>query len=183
MQLLLCQYQTRQALSLIQQLLADLIEAWQRQSGGEDKTEAGGKLVDVADVALDFSTGLPNAAAMAGNTAGQGQRAAAAHLDAASDASKVLHLATKLLAAATGATADALLSALRVEGSGEMSGGTVGKLPCMFPTPEHWTMWLKDSMQQQQVREAKHFAAHPLGELNISLFIVHCCLAWTGQCL
>eukprot|EP00775_Hariotina_reticulata_P007920 gene7920-8116_t len=148
--LLLCQYQTRRALSLIQQLLADLIEAWQRKSGGEDNTAAGGKLVDVADVALDFSTVLPGAVAMAGSTDGQDQRAAAAHVDATSDASQMLHLATKLLAAAIGITADSLLAALRVQGPGEMSGGSLDKLPCMFPTPDHWTMWLKDNVQQQK---------------------------------
>jgi len=148
--------------------------------------EANGKVVDVADVALDFGIALP------GNSADEEQHAAASPVNAKTARQKMLHLATQLLAEATRMTADVLLAALAAQGPGQTSPDSLGKLrSCTFPAPEHWTMWLKDNVQQQRVSEEAlvvsclHIVPHQHAVHSCRIDAICCdrCLLFVQWCL
>lgn len=139
MQVLFCQYRVQEALALLRQLLADTMQAVAAQQ--------------VADTSASATGGNVTKAAAGGVI---GYTAAAAEAVSAIDVQplQVLHLGMRLAAALSGLTADVLLSAVSgcagCDAAATSPGAaTAAGLPCIFPTPLHWSSWVKHHIAEQ----------------------------------
>jgi hypothetical protein len=147
-QLLLCQYKLQDALALLQQLLIDVFEAQQawRASSACSQTGTTPAAADVAAECTELPMGTAGTADAAAECTAAASMAAAA---GPVEQQQLLQLAVRLAAALMGQTADVLLAAARDAGSAAAGCQGPPNLPCIFPTPLHWSRWLKHSEQQQ----------------------------------
>jgi hypothetical protein len=192
-QVLLCQYKLQEALAVQQQLLVDVFEAQQAWRASCMSSHAGNNL-HTAEASTSADAGDEQAAesAAAGDCSGDLEPAAASPAAASvgkreqqQQQQQVLQLAVRLAAALSGLTADVLLAAVQNAGAEAAvaahtaDGPVPRKLPCIFPTPLHWSKWLKSDSEQVGVARIK-LALPSLTHAVISAFILqaafHDCL-------
>jgi hypothetical protein len=149
-QLLLCQYKLQEALALLQQLLVYVFEAqqaWRASLGSGSLSDNAPTAAEAEAAACDKQPiGTAATAELAAEYSAAASMAAAA---GPVEQQQVLQLAVGLAAALTGLTADVLLAAVRGAGGAAAAFKGPTSLPCIFPTPLHWSKWLKHSEQQQ----------------------------------
>jgi hypothetical protein len=151
-QLLLCQYKLQGALAVQQQLLLDVFEAqqaWRASSlcGQTDDTPAAKETITSAAACSEQSAGDAATADWSADSAHESPATSAVQA-VELQPPQVLQVAAQLAAALTGLMADVLLAVVRDAGGIAAGGDGPPKLPCIFPTPLHWSKWLKHSEQQ-----------------------------------
>lgn len=153
MQLLLCQYKLQEALAVLQQLLQDVFEAqqaWRASSmSGQSSNTPAEADASISAAAGSGQSGLGSVTAeWSADTAPAPPAAAGIEAAELQQQHPLLQVAMRLAAALTGLMGDVLLAAVR--DAGGTAAGCQGppRLPCIFPTPLHWSKWLKHSEQQ-----------------------------------
>eukprot|EP00878_Enallax_costatus_P036753 GHUV01041302.1.p1 GENE.GHUV01041302.1~~GHUV01041302.1.p1 ORF type:complete len:385 (+),score=169.56 GHUV01041302.1:1148-2302(+) len=139
MAVLFCQYRVQEGLGLLQQLLADTMQAIAAQQAVAQSSFA---MVGPENDAAVGTADSPTAAADEVVSAGCLPDLRPLQL---------LHLGMQLAATLSGLTADVLLAA--VSGTAGSAAAAGVRSPCIFPTPLHWSKWVKQHTSEQGIMD------------------------------